>query len=279
MRSLPTLDLEDLAARANRIRREVVEIACANGAGHIAPSLSCIDILAVLYYRCLHFNNDPSWPERDRLVFSKGHGAYGLYAILADLGWIPREDWTSFYRGSPLSGCIERDVTRGIEAGTGSLGHGLPIAAGMAFGARIAGYDWRTVCILGDGEMQEGSCWEAIQFAVKHRLGNLLTIVDANRLQAMDFLDRVLTPADRDDDLRRKLEGFGMEVADIDGHDQAALARVIGDWRDNPPPPDRPIALIAHTIKGYGVKAMENVPHFHFRLPTAADLAQGVRYE
>ncbi len=277
MRQLPILEPAELALRADRIRREVVEIACANGAGHIAPSLSCLDVLAVLYYRCLHLGPDPQWAGRDRLVFSKGHGAYGLYAILADLGWIPRHEWTSFYKGSPLSGCIERDVARGIEAGTGSLGHGLPLAAGMAFGARLSGQDWRSVCIVGDGEMQEGSCWEAVQLAVKQRLGNLLTVIDANRLQAMDFLDNVLTPSGRDDDLRRKLDGFGMQVVEVDGHDQAALTRIIAGWREAPPP-ERPIALIAHTIKGYGVKAMENVPHFHFRLPTAADLAQGVRY-
>lgn len=271
------LPLPELAAKADRIRREVVEIATANGAGHIAPSLSCVDVVAALYYAVMERGTGPADPERDRVVFSKGHGAYGLYAILADLGWIPRSEWTGFYRGSPLKGCVEYDPARGLDAGTGSLGHGLPLAAGLAFGARHRGRPWRTWCIVGDGEMQEGSCWEALQFAVRHELGNLVVVVDKNNLQAMDRLDRVLTPAGRSDDLRRKCEGFGCAVVDCPGHDLARLVDCLGAARRRPDR-DRPLVVLAETVKGWGVPAIENKACFHFRLPTPAELAQGVRY-
>lgn len=266
-----------LAEQADRIRREVVEIATANGAGHIAPSLSAVDLLVALYYQVLERGCGPLDPERDRVVFSKGHGAYGLYAILADLGWIPRSEWTSFYRGSPLKGCVEYDPARGLDAGTGSLGHGLPMAAGLAWGARQRGRAWRTWCIVGDGEMQEGSCWEALQFAVRHELGNLVVVIDKNNLQAMDFLDRVLTPAGRADDLRRKCEGFGCLVEDCPGHDLARLTACLAAARRRP---DRapPLIVLAETVKGWGVPAIENRPCFHFRLPSPAEIAQGVRY-
>lgn len=275
MTALAQFDLPTIAAKANAVRRSVVEVATRNGAGHIAPSLSCVDVLAALYYGVMKLDRDPQWDGRDRLVFSKGHGAYGLYAILADRGYVREADWQSFYKGSFLAGCVERDVAHGLEAGTGSLGHGLPLAVGIAWGLRMRGNDARTFCIVGDGEMQEGSCWEAVQVAVRHRLGRLVTIIDANGLQAMDRLDKVLTPEGRSDDLRRKLEGFGMEVVDVDGHDLPALLGVLGAER---PANATPVAILAHTIKGFGVKAIEGVPMFHFRIPTAAEIAQGVRY-
>jgi transketolase len=275
MTTLAHLDRSAIAAKADAVRRSVVEVATRNGAGHIAPSLSCVDVLAALYYGVMRLDRDPRWEGRDRLVFSKGHGAYGLYAILADLGYIAESDWQTFYKGSFLAGCVERDVDHGLEAGTGSLGHGLPLAAGIAWGQRMRGQQARTFCIVGDGEMQEGSCWEAVQVAVRHRLGRLVTIIDANGLQAMDRLDKVLTPEGRSDDLRRKLEGFGMEVVDCDGHDLVQLVRVLGAER---PATATPLAVLAHTVKGYGVKAIEGLPMFHFRIPTAAEIGEGVRY-
>ena len=141
----------------------------------------------------MNLSDDPQWPERDRFVFSKSHGCYGIYAILSDIGYIRREDWENFYNGSFLMGCIERSIEHGIEVGCGALGHGLPIAVGIAFGAKLQNKKYRVYCVVGDGEMQEGSMWEAIQFAVKHELSNLTIIVDNNGLQAMDFLENVLT--------------------------------------------------------------------------------------
>lgn len=164
--SKKTLSDGHLCKKANQIRKDIVEVAIRNGAGHIAPSLSCVDILTALYYRIMNISRYPQWEERDRLIFSKAHGCYGLYAILADIGYIKREDWENFYKGSFLSGCVERSLENGIEASCGSLGHGLPIAVGIAFGAKLQNKSYRVYCIVGDGEMQEGSNWEAVQFAV-----------------------------------------------------------------------------------------------------------------
>jgi transketolase len=266
-----------LKNKADYIRKAVVDVCVMNGAGHIAPSLSAIDILVCLYYNILKINESPTWEIRDRLVFSKAHGAYGLYAILSDIGYIPRDEWLNFYKGGTLPGCVERNTNFGIEASCGSLGHGLPIATGIAFGAKKTGKDFSVYCIIGDGEMQEGSNWEAIQFAVKHELNNLVLIVDNNRLQAMDFLDNVLTVKNMNDDLSKKLDAFGFNVYRCNGH-------VIDDLLENfnsiiRSDNNKPSVLIADTIKGYGLCCMENVPKFHFRIPTEEELNMGKRYE
>jgi transketolase len=270
---------EQLNSKANQIRKDIIKIAVKNGAGHIAPSLSIVDILTVLYYRILRISDFPRWEGRDRLIFSKAHGCYGLYAILADIGYFEKEKWESFYKGSDLSGCLERRIEYGIEAGCGALGHGLPIAVGVAFGARLQGKQYRTYCIVGDGEMQEGSNWEAIQFAVKHKLSNLTVIVDNNRLQAMDYLENVLTPKGRSDDLEKKLKAFGFQVATCDGHRPEQIVSIIEQWKYHNTPLEAPRALVANTIKGYGLSCMENVPKFHFRLPTNQEIRLGNRYE
>src|SRR3990172_3289106 len=166
MKLFNKLSNDELKKKADRIRKDLVEVAIRNGAGHIAPSLSCVDILTTLYYRIMNLSDDPQWDERDRLIFSKAHGCYGVYAILADLGYIKREDWDNFYKGSFLMGCIELSLNHGIEAGCGSLGHGLPMAVGVAFGAKLQNKAYKIYCIVCGGEMQEGSNWEAIQFAV-----------------------------------------------------------------------------------------------------------------
>jgi transketolase len=269
----------DYAKKANQIRKEVVEVAVKNGAGHIAPSLSCIEILVALYYRIMNLSSSPQWEERDRLVFSKGHGCYGLYAVLSDKGYIEREDWLNFYNGSHLMGCLERSPEEGIEAGCGALGHGLPIAVGIAFGAKLQKKQYRVYCIVGDGEMQEGSCWEAVQFAAKHRLSNFTVIIDNNKLQAMDFCDKILTIEGRKDDLQGKMEAFGFIAESCDGHNIENIVSVIEKWVEYQGNLDAPQVLIAETIKGYGLVCMENVPKFHFRLPTEEELRRGKRYE
>ncbi len=269
----------DFREKADQIRRQVVDIAVKNGAGHIAPSLSCIDILTVLYYGLMNISDSPFWEERDRLVFSKAHGCYGLYAILADKGYIPKKEWESFYNGSCLSGCCERDLTSGIEAGCGALGHGLPIAAGIAFGAKLQKKTYRIYCLIGDGEMQEGSCWEAVQFAVKHQLSNLTIIIDRNRLQAMDFLEKIMTIEGRDDDLQKKFKAFGLTVKTCDGHNPEKIFSIIKKWIKNQSDLNCPQVLVANTIKGYGLLCMENISKFHFRIPTGDELKMGRRYD
>ncbi len=273
------LTVKQLEKKADDIRKNTVDIVVKNGAGHIAPSLSSVDILTVLYYRIMNVKPDAEEEKRDRLVFSKAHGCYGLYSILADKGYLKGKDWQSFYKGSFLSGCAERSVKHGIEAGCGSLGHGLPIATGMAFGAKLRNRKYRVYCIVGDGEMQEGSNWEAIQFAVKHNLSNLTIIVDHNRLQAMDFLEEILTPKGRKDDLQKKMRGFGAEVKTCNGHNIKDMVDNIEGWSRTKKRGRPPRALIANTIKGYGLKCMENIPKFHFRIPTDKELETGKRYE
>lgn len=273
------LSNDELKKKASQIRKDLVEVAVRNEAGHISPSLSSVDILTTLYYRMMNLSDDPQWDERDRLVFSKAHGCYGVYAILSDIGYIRREDWEDFYKGSFLMGCIERSIEHGIEVSCGALGHGLPIAVGIAFGAKLQNKKYRVYCVVGDGEMQEGSMWEAVQFAVKHELSNLTIIIDNNGLQAMDYLEDVMTPKGRKDDLQKKLMAFGCEVKACDGHNIEEVVSVIDSWLKDEKRILRPQTLIANTIKGYGLACMENIPKFHFRLPTDEELRMGNRYD
>lgn len=272
---LDKLPVNSLYKKANLIREDVVNITVRNGAGHIAPSLSCVDILTALYYKIMNLSPHPHWEERDRLIFSKAHGCYGLYAILADRGYIKRADWENFYKGSFLSGCAERNMKCGIEASCGALGHGLPMAVGIAFGAKLLNKRYRVYCIVGDGEMQEGSMWEAVQFAVKHKLSNLTVIIDQNGLQAMDFLENVLTVKGRKSDLQQKMKAFGFEVKSCDGHNPKAIVSVVERWIKDKNKLDKPQVLVANTVKGYGLFCMENIPKFHFRLPTEDELKMG----
>jgi transketolase len=266
-----------LIKKANQIRHDVIEVAVRNKAGHIAPSLSTVDILVALYYRAMSYRpRDPLWEHRDRLIFSKGHGCYALYAILADLGTMPKKEWKNFYRsGSTLMGCVERCPKYGLEAACGSLGHGLPIAVGVAAGAKLQGKRYHVFCIMGDGEMQEGSTWEALQFAVKHKLSNLTLIIDSNRLQAMDFIINILDH--REEDMLRRLKGFGLSPVSCPGHDVVQLVRSILNFKKSSQ--KSPRVIVANTIKGFGLKCMENVPNFHFCVPTEEDLLMGRSYE
>ena len=276
---LRKLALDELKQKADEIRKEVVEIAVKNGAGHIAPSLSCIELLTALYYQLMNIADSPVWDGRDRLVFSKAHGCYGLYAILADIGYLAKTEWINFYQGSCLTGCIDGSVENGIEAGCGALGHGLPMAVGIAFGAKLQQKTYCVYCIVGDGEMQEGSNWEAVQFAAKHALSNLTVIIDKNRLQAMDFLDNILTVKGRQNDLEKKMDAFGFEVRTCNGHNPEEIINTIAEWIAHKKQLALPQVLIADTIKGYGLHCMENIPKFHFRLPTDTELKMGNRYD
>lgn len=274
----------NLIKKANQIRKNLVGVAVKNKAGHIASSLSCVDILVALYYKIMNIYgyHHERFFDRDRLVFSKAHGCYGLYAILADIGYIKKEDWYNFYKGSSLMGCVERNVEHGIEASCGSLGHGLPIAVGVAFGAKLQNKRHKVYCIVGDGEMQEGSNWEAIQFAVKHKLSNLIIIIDANNLQAMDCINKVLTPERSIATvfLRNKLAAFGCEIfLCFDGHNTNEIVTAIDNLIKSKPETLKPKILIVNTIKGYGLLCMENIAKFHFRIPTEEELKKGNRYD
>lgn len=257
--------------KADFIRSEVIRVAVRNGAGHIAPSLSCVDILVALYYECMSYDaRNPLLKGRDRLIFSKAHGCYAVYAILADMGVLPKKEWENFYKqDSSLPGCIERKLEYGLEAGCGSLGHGLAIAVGLAFGAKIQGRKYHVFCVMGDGELQEGSSWEAIQFAVKHEISNLTIIVDHNRLQAMDFIINILDREERD--IIKRLKGFRLLPVVCPGHDTEKLTDCISSAKRQKT--TIPKVVIAETVKGFGLKCMENIPKFHFRLPTEEELS------
>jgi len=178
------------------------------------------------------------------LVFSKAHSCYAIYAILADIGYIHREAWDKFYKGSFLSGCRECHVSHGIAASCGSSGHGVLQATGIAFGARWQAHDYQTYCIAGDGEMQEGTKWEAMQVAVTYELDNLNVIVDRNHLQAMDFLDNILTPKEKKYDLEEKMKAFGFCVKTCDGHNLDEITTILNNWRQNRDEARKPQVLI-----------------------------------
>ena len=278
MKLLRKLSLSELLNKTDQIRKDVIDVCVRNEAGHIAPSLSCIDILTTLYYNVMNIYESPECTDRDRLVFSKAHGCYGLYSILADIGYLNRAEWNNFYRGSWLSGCVERSVQHGIEAGCGSLGHGLPIAVGIAFGAKLQNLSYHVYCIVGDGELQEGATWEACQFAAKHQLSNFTLIIDCNRLQAMDFLENILSFQEVSQDLENKLQAFGLNVTKCNGHDCIDIYNALIQALEDSSELNLPSAIIAKTIKGFGLYCMENVPKFHFRVPTLKDLEMGCRY-
>jgi len=263
-----TVSTAFLQRKANWVRNKVVSMCVKAGAGHIAPAFSCTEILVALYYGgILRFSpRNRRWAGRDRFILSKGQGCAALYAILADNGFFPVRELDSYCQtGSRLGGHSESNVP-GVEAFTGSLGHGLGLGAGIAFAAGHDKKDFLTVVLLGDGECQEGSVWEAAMFAAQHRLGNLVAIVDRNMLQAIDFTEDAqgLHP------LREKWESFGWETAVVDGHDFGALLPAMRSLRGRAG--RRPLAIIARTTKGKGVSFMENKAIWHFRVPTAVEL-------
>lgn len=253
---------------ARRIRAHALRMVAAANASHIGSCLSIADLLAVLYTRVLRI--DPSAPQatdRDRFILSKGHAAAILYAALAERGFFPVDELETFCRdGSALTGHISHAV-RGIEVSTGSLGHGLPIAVGMALAARADRNGARVVCLLSDGECDEGSNWEAILFAGHHKLGNLTAIVDYNKIQSFGRVADVLDLHPFAD----KWRDFGWHTTEIDGHDHAAIAETLSRASRGAPQ-----AIIAHTVKGKGVSFMEDRLEWHYKSPSPAQLAAAI---
>lgn len=223
------------------------------------------DIVAVLYGCILKIDPlRPDWPDRDRFILSKGHAGACVYAALAETGFFPVEKLDTHYQdGSDLSGHVSHKGIPGVELSTGSLGHGLGVGAGMAYGAKLDGRAWRTFVLLSDGECDEGSNWEAILFAVHHKLDNLCAVVDYNKIQSLKPVAETLALEPFAD----KWRSFGWEVVEVDGHDCGALESALATVCD------RPLAVIAHTTKGKGVSFMEHSVLWHYRSP------QGEEYE
>lgn len=242
----------------------------AAGASHIGACLSAADVLAVLYERVLRVEPaQPDWPDRDRFILSKGHAAAIVYAVLAERGFFPDEQLESYSRpGSLLTGHASHHVP-GVELSTGSLGHGLPVGCGMALAAKREGKRARVFVLLGDGELAEGSNWEAILFAAHHRLDNLVAIVDCNNLQGFGSVKDVLDLAP----LAAKWEAFGWSAAHVDGHDHEQIASAFGRL---PLAPGQPSAVLARTVKGKGVRFMEGSLAWHYKSPNGEQLQEAL---
>ncbi len=248
----------------------------AAGSGHPGGSLSAVEILSALYFRVLrHKPADPLWPDRDRFILSKGHAAPALYTVLAECGYLPQEELITLRKiGSRLQGhtfayfppgtsglATAAQSPPGVEMSAGSLGQGLSYSIGQALAARLDGRDYRVYCLLGDGELDEGQVWEAAMAAAHHSVDKLVAIVDRNRIQNDDFVDKTM----RTDPLPAKWESFGWHVIEVDGHD---VRGIIDALEKAGKTKGKPTVIIAHTVKGKGVSFMENNPYWHGRAPS-----------
>lgn len=260
-----SIDSEELALE---VRRQVVRMTHRGKGSHVGAGLSIADLLAVLYADFLRVDPAlPDWPERDRFILSKGHAGAAVYAVLAEVGFFEREKLVTHCQdGSDLSGHVSHKRVPGVEVSTGSLGHGLGVGAGMAYAGKLAGAQNINVVMLGDGECDEGSVWEAALFAAHHQLHNLVAIVDYNKLQSLNSVADTLGL----EPFRGKWESFGWRVLEVDGHDHSELRSVFQKAREER---EQPTCVLAHTTKGKGVSFMENQVLWHYRSP------QGEEYE
>ena len=252
------------------IRRHGLEMTHLSRGSHIGAIFSLAEIMATLYTGVLNVNPaDPAMPDRDRLILSKGHAGAAVYAALAERGFFPVEELKTHYaNGSRLSGHVSHKGVPGVEFSTGSLGHGLPAAAGMALGAKKDHAPWRVYCVLGDGECDEGAVWEAALQARQFALDNLIAVVDFNRMQSLDFCENTLALEPFAD----KWRAFGWRAIEADGHDVDALRAAFDEAKGNLGG-GQPTVIVAKTVKGKGVSFMENNILWHYRTP------QGEEYE
>lgn len=258
----------DLQKKANSIRKRILSVAYENKAGHIGPSFSSADILTSLYFdNVLSYDSgNASAMDRDRFILSKGHGALLLYSTLIESGLMEESyiaDYCSGHTEIGMHPTINKAV--GIEATTGSLGHGFSFAAGIAKAAKIKKMKSKVYALAGDGECQEGSIWEALMFAAHHKLDNLTFIIDHNKLQGTDYVENVMSLGD----LRAKAEAFGCFALEVDGHNFAGLKAAFDTISVN-----RPKVIVANTIKGKGVSFMENRAEYHSKIPDASEIEQ-----
>lgn len=256
-------------ALATAVRAHALRMCSHAGSSHIGTCLSMADLLAVLYGRVLkHDAARPAWDERDWFLLSKGHGAAALYAVLAERGFFPVDDLGGYGdAGSKLLGHASHHVP-GVELSTGSLGHALPVACGVALAAKRDGKPHRVFVLLSDGELDEGSNWEAILFAPHHKLDNLVVLVDYNKIQSFGTVAEVLDL----EPLLDKWAAFGWEVREVDGHDHDAIVNALRA----PARSGIPVVVLAHTVKGKGVTFMENDLAWHYKAPNAGQLAKAL---
>ena len=255
----------DLKNIATSIRRKIIEMVYSAKSGHPGGSLSIADILAVLYFKELNIDPlDPSNPDRDRLVLSKGHASPGLYAALSIRGFFPESLLTGFRKlNSKLEGHVHRGVP-GVEASTGSLGQGLGIGVGMALAGKLDSKNYHVFVIVGDGEMEEGSIWEALMAGAKYKLNNLIVILDKNGVQLDGFTKDIMPTGS----VKDMVSSFGWDVIEIDGHN---FEEIISAVKKGKKSKDKPTFIIANTIKGKGVSYMENNPKYHGSPPASQE--------
>jgi transketolase len=255
---------------ARELRRDIIQTIYTAGSGHPGGSLSELEILIALYFRVMRYDaGNPTWPDRDRFILSKGHASPGFYAVLSRAGYFPREELSTFRQLNSRIQGHAHPMTPGVEMNSGSLGMGLSFALGCALAARLDNKDYMVYALLGDGECDEGEIWEAAMSAAHHKATNLVAIVDRNRIQNDRFTDDVMTL----DPLDRKWRDFGWRVMETDGHDLEELLATFERARTRR---TRPTVIIAHTVKGKGVSFMENNPGFHGRSPNPEEFQKAM---
>jgi len=264
-------DAIDPSYLAKRTRLATIKMINRAKSSHIGSAFSMTELLAVLYTRILRVDpHRPDWPDRDRFILSKGHACAALYAVLAQRGFFPEEWLETFYHdGAHLPGHATHTGIPGIEVSTGSLGHGLSIACGVALAGKRDGKTYRVFSLLSDGECDEGSTWEAALFAPQHHLDNLIVIIDYNKIQSLGTVKDVLDL----EPFAAKWQSFGWSVRELDGHNVEQIEQSLKQvpWVDT-----RPTCLIAHTVKGKGVSFMENNLLWHYRTPEGEELARAL---
>jgi transketolase len=264
-------DINELKEKALKIRSTILKMLQIAGSGHTGGSLSEVEIILTLYkYELSHDPKKPDWKQRDRFILSKGHGCPTLYSVLADCGYFSEDLlWTLRKMKSKLQGHPQKDVSMGIEASTGSLGQGLSIALGLALAAKMDKKKFRTYCLMGDGELQEGQIWEAAMMASFNKLDNLCGIVDNNKIQIDGFIKDVMNI----EPLADKWQSFGWEVINADGHDVASLMTAFDKAREVK---GKPSVIIADTIKGKGISFMENKASWHGVAPKEDEVEKAI---
>jgi len=262
----------ELGEMAKRLRRHVITMTATAGSGHPGGSLSAADIITVLYFKVMRHNpKNPQWPDRDRLILSKGHAAPILYAALAESGYLPVPELSTLRRlDSRLQGHTDRNLTPGVEMSAGSLGMGLSFGIGVALAARLDSRDYRTYVLLSDGECDEGQTWEAALSAAHFKLDNLTAIVDYNKIQLSGWTRDIMNL----EPFNQKWQAFGWHTIDIDGHDFDQILAALQEAQNTK---KTPTVIIARTVKGKGVSFMENNVKFHGKAPTAEEAEKALK--
>lgn len=267
MNHMTALSIDQLDQTAREIRGMLVEMSHRTGGAHLGSALSCVDIMVALFWQKLSINPaKPDDPLRDRFILSKGHAATALYVTLAKRGYFPLETLADYAcHGSCLPEHPSPNCVPGVEAATGSLGHGLSLGLGMALAGRIQKQSYNVYVLMSDGECNEGSVWEAAMFAPAQRIDNVFAVIDFNKWQATGRSREVMAL----DPLKEKWEAFGWSAYEVDGHDLTALIKT---FKGLPDGRGKPTVIIAHTVKGNGISFMEDDNNWHYRIPTAEEV-------